>query len=322
MATPSTPGAAKVADLLGKFAAGEPVAPAAAPVTPPVAAPVTPKSAVTSYPRPNGERYFARIVDATDGTHDVALCQKARGATLAENLYVLFYGEPGTGKTACADAAFPGMLTLSGDADTTTDDFLGSWVQNPDGTYEWVDGPLVLAMEGDGERGFVLFIDEIALIDTGVMSVVYSAMDGRGEVRIKSNPSRGIIKARPGFYVIGACNPHAPGAKMSEALMSRFSIQIEATTDFDLAKTIGVPAKAVTVAKNLDTKRTNGEVAWSPQMRELLAFKRTAERFSVGLAVANLIGVAPEDDRSIVADVVSRAFGAAVANLRQGAAAS
>jgi len=319
MATPSTPGAAKVADLLGKFAAGEPVAaPPAAPAAPatPVVKPAA--SPVKAYLRPNGESYFPRIVNAEDGTHDVALLHKARGATLGENLYVLFYGEPGTGKTACVDAAFPDMLSLSGDADTTTDDFLGSWVQNPDGTYEWVDGPLVTAME----NGLPLFIDEIALIDTGVMSVVYSAIDGRAEVRIKANPSRGVVKAKDGFYVVGACNPHAPGAKMSEALMSRFSIQVEATTDFDLAKKIGVPAKAVTVAKNLDTKRTNGEVAWAPQMRELLAFKRTADRFSVGMAVANLIGVAPEDDRPIVADVVSRAFGAAVANLRQGIAAS
>jgi nitric oxide reductase NorQ protein len=319
--TPSTPGAQKVADLLGKFSAGEPVAAPAATTPAPAAAPVKPKGAAISFPRPNGELYFPRIVDSSDGTHDVDLLLKARGETLRDNLYVLFYGLPGTGKTACVDAAFPNLVTLSGDVDTTTDDFLGSWVQNPDGTYEWVDGPLIVAAEGDGVNGFPFFIDEVALIDPGVMSVVYALMDGRDQVRIKANPARGIVKARPGFYVVGACNPNAPGAKMSEALLSRFLIQVEATTDYDLAKTIGVPSKAVTVAKNLETKRASGEVSWSPQMRELLAFKRTSERFSQNLAVANLIGVAPEDDRAIVADVVSRAFGAAVANLRQGVAA-
>ena len=321
-ATPATPGAQAVADLLAKFGAGEPVTAPAAPAPAPAAAPAAPKAKTKtlSYTRPNGDLYYPRIV--VDDVHDVALLHKARGATLRENLYALFFGEPGTGKTACAEAAFPDLVTLAGDGDTTVDDFLGSWVQNPDGTYTWVDGPLVLAMEGDGERGFPMLIDEVALIDSKVMAVVYGAMDGRGEVRIKANPARGIIKARPGFYVIGACNPHAPGARMSEALMSRFSLHVEATTDYDLAKQIGVPAKAVTVAKNLATKQASGEVSWSPQMRELLAFKTTSERFSINLAVANLIGIAPEDDRAIVADVVSRAFGAAVANLRQGVAAT
>jgi len=315
MATPSTPGAAKVADLLGKFANGEPVAPAAATAkAEPKAAPVKTGKKV-SYPRPNGDFYFPRIVDGD--THDVDLLRGARGKVLSENLYVLFYGEPGTGKSAGVEAAFPDCITLSGDADTTAADFLGQWIQNPDGTYQWQDGPAVLAAEG----GLVLFIDEIALIDPKVMSVVYALMDGRGRLKVAANPARAEVIAQPGFFVVGACNPHAPGARMSEALLSRFTIHVESTTDYDLAKTLGVPARAVTVAKNLATKASNGEVSWAPQMRELLAFKRTAERFSTNLAVANLIGVAPEDDRPIVADVVSRAFGAAVANLRQGVAA-
>lgn len=312
--SPTTPGAQTVADALSRFTAGTLSAPTPAAAAP-AAAPVRTGSRL-SFPRPNGELYYPRIVDGT--THDVDLLRSGRGSTLADNLYVLFYGEPGTGKTAAFEAAFPDGLTLSGDGDTTTDDFVGSWVQNPDGTYEWVDGPLITAME----NGLPFLIDEVALIDTKVMALAYSAMDGRGEIRIKSNPARGIIKAQPGFYVVGACNPNAPGARMSEALTSRFSLHIEATTDYDLAKSIGVPAKAVTVAKNLDSKRSSGEVSWAPQMRELLAFKRTSERFSTGMAVANLIGIAPEDDRAIVADVVSRAFGAAVANLRQGAAAT
>lgn len=316
MTTPSTPGAQMVADMLGRFSAGTmPTATTATATAAPTAPPVATGTRI-SFTRPNGEAYYPRMVSDTD--HDVALLRKGRGATLKDNLYILFYGEPGTGKTACAEAAFPDLLTLSGDGDTTTDDFVGSWVQNPDGTYEWVDGPLVLAMEA----GIPLLIDEVALIDTKVMALVYSAMDGRGEIRIKANPARGIVKAKDGFYVIGACNPNAPGARMSEALTSRFSLHVEATTDFDLAKSIGVPAKAITVAKNLDSKRTSGEVSWAPQMRELLAFRTTADRFGVNVAVANLIGIAPEDDRAIVADVVSRAFGAAVANLRQGAAAT
>jgi len=322
MSTPSTPGAKAVADMLAQRTAGKPAA-AAAHAPAPAAKPAK-ATARPSFPRPNGTFYYPRIIEGTK--HDVDLLRDARGVTINDNLYVLFYGAPGTGKTACVDAAFPNVVVLPGHGDTTVDDFVGGWVQNPDGTYTWVDGPLVTAME----EGRPFFIDEIARIDTGVLAVVYAVMDGRRDLRIAGNPARvsadpdvpnGIVRAKDGFYVVGACNPNAAGSHMDEALLSRFLIQIESTTDYDLAKEIGVPSKMITVAKNLATKQANHEISWAPQMRELLAFKRISERFSQNMAVANMIGVAPEDDRAVVADVISRAFGAAVAPLRQNQAA-
>ena len=306
-----------VADALSRFRAGETVeaAPApAAPATP--AAPVTTgKAKRVSFPRPNGEQYFARQIPGV--AHDVELFRTSVGATLQDNLYILAYGNPGTGKTSGIEAAFPDLITVEGDGDTDTDQFMGQWALLPDGTYEWVDGPLIEA----AEKGAALLIDEIALINPKVMSVVYSAMDGRGKFRVKNNPRRGIIEIKPGFTVIGACNPNAPGARMSEALLSRFNIHVEYTTDYDLMKSIGVPAKAVQVAKNLATQQASHTIRWKPEARELLAFKKNVERYGIDFAAGNLIGVAPEADRPIVADAVSRAFGVAVAPLRSGDAA-
>ena len=223
-----------------------------------------------------------------------------------------------THNTAMIEAAFPGLITLEGDGDTTVDDLVGMWAQNPDGTYEWIDGPLVEA----AEKGVALFIDEIALIEPKVLAgSVYAAMDGRGRFRVKTNPKRGVIAIEPGFTVIGACNPHAPGARMSEALLSRFSIHLEYTTDYDLAGELGVPPKFIAVAKTLQTKKENKNCRYVPQMRELLAAKTATERYGVDFAAANFISTAPEADRPIVADVVSRQFGSAIAPLRSGDAA-
>jgi nitric oxide reductase NorQ protein len=306
-----------VADALSRFRAGETVETATPePVAPAAPAVPTARTRRVAFPRPNGEQYYARSLPG--GTHDVDALRNSLGATIQDNIYFLFHGKPGTGKTAGVEAAFPAtLLTVEGDGDTEVADFVGSWVQLPDGTYEWADGPLVIA----AENGWPLFIDEIALIPPTVMAVVYAAMDGRGKFRVKANPRRDIVVVKQGFTVIGACNPDAPGANMSEALMSRFTVHVEATTDYDLAKSIGVPQKLITAAKNLATQASRNEVSWVPQMRELLAFKRNMERYGVDFAVANLIGVAPEDDRAIVADVVSRSFGAAIAPLRQGDAA-
>jgi nitric oxide reductase NorQ protein len=251
------------------------------------------------YARPNGQDYYARPW----GEHtDIEVLRKAR----ANSQFVMLYGAPGTGKTACVEAAFPDELfTIIGSGDTEIGDFIGGYVQTPSGGFEWVDGALVRA----AEQGKVLLIDEVGLIDPKVLSAVYGLMDGRKELVITQNPERGTVKAQDGFWVVAATNPNAPGVRLSEALLSRFTIQVEMATDWSLAKKLGVPATAVSAAQNLAKKQANGEVSWSPQMRELLAFRDLTGIFGAKWAVSNLLAAAPEMDRPVVADVFTRVFG-------------
>lgn len=250
--------------------------------------------------RPNGVDYWVRKI----GEHsDVAVLRKAREA----NINILAYGPPGTGKTALIEAAFSDgpVYTLAGSGDTELADFIGGYVQLPGNVFEWVDGPLIRAME----EGRPFYVDEVALIDPKVMSgALYPVMDGRDELRITANPERGVVKAKEGFYVIGACNPNAPGARMSEALLSRFSLQFEVTTDFALAKRLGVPSKMVTAAQNMAKKVEKGELGWAPQLRELLAFKEVAGLLGEMPALRNVVSGAPEIDRPQVQDILSRSY--------------
>ena len=259
-------------------------------------------SGAEEYERPNGEIYYSRKW----GEHsDIEVLRKARSSSA----YVLLYGNPGTGKTAAVEAAFPEELyTILGSGDTEVSDLVGSYVQTPSGGFEWVDGVLVRA----AEEGKVLLIDEIGLIDPKVLSIVYGLMDGRKELVVTSNPERAVVKAKEGFYVVAATNPNAPGVRLSEALLSRFTIQAEMTTDWSRAKEMGVPNAAVVAAQNLSKKLENGETSWSPQFRELLAFKSNAEMFGTKWAVANLLASAPEIDRPVAADVFTRVFGESV----------
>jgi nitric oxide reductase NorQ protein len=252
-----------------------------------------------SYPRPSGEAYYTRKWGEHD---DVQVLRTAREL----GQYALLYGAPGCGKTALAEATYgEDLVTVMGSGDTEVSDLVGGYVQTPGGGFEWVDGPLLTAAEG----GRPLLIDEIGLIDPKVLSIVYGLMDGRREYTVTANPERGTVKSKDGFYVIGATNPNAPGVRLSEALLSRFALHVEMTTDWSLARKLGAPTTMVNVAQNLAKRQSAGEVSWAPQMRELLAFRDIEKSFGTDFAIGNLIAAAPELDRPLIAEVVSRAYG-------------
>jgi nitric oxide reductase NorQ protein len=255
-----------------------------------------------SYARPNGDLYYTRPWGEHD---DVLVLRKAR----ERQHFTMLYGAPGCGKTALVEAAFgTDLFTILGSGDTEVADLVGGYVQTPVGGWAWTDGPLIKA----AEAGKPLLIDEVGLIDPKVMSIVYGLMDGRREYTVTSNPDRGTVKAIDGFFVIAATNPNAPGVRLSEALLSRFVLQVEMTTDWALARTLGAPSFIVTAAQNLAKKQASGEVSWAPQFRELLAFRDLETDFGTKFAIENLLAAAPEMDRPVVSDVFSRAYGEAI----------
>ena len=258
--------------------------------------------------RPNGEAYTPRYVGPH---HDVALMRHLHNAGIAVRLP----GPPGAGKTALIEAAFPDALTISGHGDMTIDDFVGSFLpdtQNP-GEWKWVDGPLSSAMK----QGVVLYVDEITRIPQEVLAVLYSVMDGRGVLRIDRRPDMPPIKAAEGFGVVSAYNPDALGTRpMDEALMSRFKVAIEVTTDYDTAQALKVPDKFITVARNMHQRNQKDRAAggigiWVPQMRELLA-ARDLLNAGVGEAIAVgafLASCPDEDSKAELAEAITSTFG-------------
>ncbi len=256
--------------------------------------------------RPNGDLYFPRRLA---GATDIDVLRRLRD----KHIPVLLYGPPGTGKTALVEAAFPDLLTIAGTGDTIVEDFLGSFIPQPAGGYEYVYGPLVVAMR----EGRALLIDDATLIPPKVLAVLYPAMDGRRVITIPGYRNE-RVEATDGFYVIAGHNPGVHGAILTEALASRFDVHIHVTTDWDLARHLGVPHQAVQAAIDLNHALTDGKVSWAPQLRELLGFARVRKTLGLPAAIANLAGRAPEDDRPDVIAALTTAFGADVTALTLG----
>ena len=70
------------------------------------------------------------------------------------------YGPPGTGKTSLIEAAFPDVITVQGDGDTTVADLVGEYTQTPDGKFVSCTVRWCSAMR----EGRTLFLDDATLI--------------------------------------------------------------------------------------------------------------------------------------------------------------
>ncbi|MGC5288896.1 AAA family ATPase [Micromonospora sp. DT231] len=273
-------------------ATGTPTAPAAPAPAP--SGPVPPRPGAVL--RTNGVWYLPRQLG--DGT-DVEVLRQLRRDTIP----VLLYGPPGTGKTSLIEAAYPDAITVAGHGDTTVEDLVGNYVPLPDGGFAFAYGPLVSAMRA----GRALFIDDATLIPPRVLAALYPAMDGRATITIAAHHNE-VVTATDGFFVCAGHNPGVHGAILTEALASRFSVHIEVTTDFQLARSLGVPNGAIDAAITLNARMRKHEIDWAPQLRELLAFKRVAESLGLAAAVANLAAIAPEADRQAVVEALQRAY--------------
>jgi len=277
--------------------APNPAAPTGPAPAPPPGTKPAPPGAAGPVTRPNGQVYRPR---ALADMPDVEALRRLRAAGVP----ALLYGPPGTGKTSLVEAAFPGLITVAGDGDTTAADLVGEYTQKPDGTFEFIYGPLIRAMA----EGRVLFIDDATLISPAVLAVAYPAMDGRREITVKAHKGE-TITAAGGFYICAGHNPGVHGAILTEALASRFSVQIRVSTDYDLAHALGIDSRAIKAARDLAGLQANGEIGWAPQLRELLAYAKVAAILGENAAIANLAGIAPEEDRDAVAEAVAKAFG-------------
>lgn len=328
----------KVAAAAAARAAGLTTAPPVSPVSPAMPAVADPPRLADPDPSlpPEPTVLSKPVVVADDGywsrelagLPDIDALKKAR----ASGLNAVLYGPPGTGKTQWVETTFVCDLVASGaaerndghecsdcaevlhgDGDTLVDDFIGGWqFGGVEGMYEWIDGPLITAMR----LGRPFFIDDFTLIPGKVLAVVYPVMDGRGIIQVKEhavdrgNGKKGpdIVRAEEGFFVVGGHNPRVHGTLFPEALRSRFTLHIHVPTEYELAREMGIDEDVIKLAENMAILFADGVVGWVPQFRDLKNFMRVKANLGGDAALANLVGLCPEEDQHMLIERIKQVF--------------
>ncbi|KAG9396552.1 hypothetical protein J8273_1560 [Carpediemonas membranifera] len=148
------------------------------------------------------------------------------------DLPMLLEGSPGVGKTslitAIAQVTGHELIRVNLSEQTDLIDLVGCFIPQEDGSFMYVDGPLLDAMR----HGKWILIDEINLASQTVLEGLNSVLDHRREVHTVS----GTVKAAPGFRVFAAQNPASQGGgrkRLPKSFLNRF-IQVwmaELTTE-------------------------------------------------------------------------------------------
>lgn len=252
-----------------------------------------------TYPLPDGREYIAR---ALGGYEDDVTGLRAM---VGLGVHTLLLGDPGVGKTALFQAAFPDSENEIGHSRLTAFDMLWRPRPMPDGSIQFDPSPLTRAVMG----GKPFYFDEIMRCTEDALTPLYSAMDGRGFI-VGGNLDGTDLPVEPGFCVIAASNPLVRGAFLPDAIASRFHI-LDVQVSEALLEKFGFHDRLMTLWRNL--KAQEGGDTWLPSVREMLAAQRFIDAGNWEQAAYAVTGFrVPARDRALVAERVGPLFGVRV----------
>lgn len=239
------------------------------------------------------------------------ISRKVMGTTdlkLLEGLYTdksptLIIGETGCGKTHAIreftkQHGLPyKRLNLNGG--TSTEDLLGQFVPNGDGTFEWVDGWLTkFAREGG-----VLVLDEINGCNSEITFALHSITDDERTLTLTQRNGE-LIEAHKDLWIVATMNQDYEGTKpLNLALKDRFEV-ILWDYDDNVEKKLNVPEDVLEIAGQLREMYKKHEISYPISTRSLIGFVANEKRFNRAIAIelfSNKFEVA--EDRKAIKEI-------------------
>lgn len=141
---------------------------------------------------------------------------------------VILYGPSGTGKTFAGltmGNVSAGAHRLICNEDMTSGDITGHYKPAGSDAWQWKDGAVVKAWQGDGLNGGRVVADEINKASGDVLSLLLAMFDSPESASWEHPETGRIIRPREGFSVVMTTNVEDM-RELPEALKDRFPIAI------------------------------------------------------------------------------------------------
>lgn len=141
---------------------------------------------------------------------------------------VILFGPPGTGKTHAGlhlGNVQAGAHRLICNEDMTSADITGHYKPSGEGVWNWQDGAVIKAWQGDGIYGGRVVADEIDRATGDVLSLLLAMFDTPDSASWEHPESGRILRPRDGFSVIMTTNIEDM-SELPTALKDRFPVAI------------------------------------------------------------------------------------------------
>lgn len=210
---------------------------------------------------------------------------------------VLIEGPTGLGKTsavlAYAAREQRRFCSVPSNIGIEPSQLFGKYVPNPEGGFEWVDGPVTDVVRNGG----VLLINEVNFMPERVATVLFGLLDKRRTIQLLDHKGE-TIHAHDDLLVIADMNPDYEGTRpLNKAFRNRFAIQMAWEYDPILEQGLLISPALIEMAGKFRQAQRQGAYGTPVATNMLQEFERMTLNLGIEFAALNFINHFPAEER-------------------------
>lgn len=248
--------------------------------------------------------YISRDID---GVKDLDIIDGAR--RMGRN--VLIEGPTGSAKTtlvmaAAARAGLPVVnIPCNGAAEPRI--FIGGWTPQPDGTFDFVPGDLIKAVQ----HGGIIYLDEVNMMPPKIAVYLHALLDSRRAISIPDASGSSFpteLIAHPDCQVIATMNRNYHGTRpLNQAFRNRFAIKLSFPYLAEVEEKLVPSASLLSLATALRTRFDVGDLTTPVSTNMLLEFVEFSkdDAFGLDFATTNFINAFSPDEQPVARELIT-----------------